>query len=116
MDDRLADEARTYTERQCPQMLDAGSRLDSLTYDRASRTLTRWITLYGVLDNEETLRQMKNDGPRLRGVLLAQTETNTDLQQSRRYGVNFRFVYRSASHPAFRQEFILTPNDYRREN
>lgn len=115
-DERMAEEARRYTGRQCPRKLDEGSRLDSLTYDVRSRTLTRWITLYGVLDDSLTLQRIERETPWLRNYLLGQTEADADLQEARRHGVSFRFIYRSAGRTAFRQEIILTPDDYRREN
>lgn len=113
-DDRMDEEARRYTARQCPQALDAGSRLDSLTYTATGRTLTRWITLHGPLDDEQTRRQLQTNPETIRQYLLGQTATDADLQEARRHGVTFRFVYRSASLSAYLHEITLTPDDYRR--
>ena len=51
-DERCGREAREYTEKQCPRRMDDYTMMDSLTFDRASRTLTYYYTMEGMLDTD----------------------------------------------------------------
>ena len=44
-DNRLYREAKEFTVNHCPQEPEKGTRLDSTTYDIASRTYTQWYGL-----------------------------------------------------------------------
>lgn len=89
-DNRLKREAQAYTQNNCPQEVEQGLWLDSLTYDIASRTYTSFYTANAT--NEQVLRKQN---PLLHNLLLQRLVNNTDYKDVKAQGVTFGYVYRS---------------------
>lgn len=75
-DQRLKREAQSYTQNNCPQEVEAGLWLDSLSYDIPSRTYTSHYTASAT--NEQLLREQT---PLLHHLLLQRLIDNTDIQR-----------------------------------
>lgn len=108
-DQRLQREAREFTQNNCPQEPEPGSRLDSTTYDPQSRTFTSWYSLSA--ENEEVV---KANGPLLRRKLLEELIADVNYKAVKDEKVTFRYVYRSQARTSLIYETRLTASDYAR--
>ncbi|MBP3228583.1 MAG: hypothetical protein J6M53_07390 [Bacteroidaceae bacterium] len=112
-DEALARQAREWTETNCPRTLDEATRIDSLTYSPATRTLTYWYSVVGQYDNESTYLALRNQEDMLRKQFATSIRTSTEIKDAADSGVNFEYVYRSARTGARQYVLVVTPKDYR---
>ncbi len=93
LEDRCAREAKEFTEKHCPIVLDKTTKdivMDSMTFDRQSHTVSYCYSLRGRLDNDSLY---KNNEPFEQ--LLMNVKNSQDLQLYKDAGYNFRYVYYS---------------------
>lgn len=108
MEERAANEARTYTQKNCPLQLSEQIVMDSMTFDAASHTFGYHYRMTGSLDNDSAI-----DKPFMRQQLGDALRNLTSLQAYKDEGYSFRYVYRSASHPDhILLEELFTREDY----
>lgn len=110
IDDRAAREARDYTLKNCPTPVNNYCRTDSMTFDRATRSLVYYYSLVDKADNEEVMRmnEKKMHEALLNGIISA-----TNLKAYKDASISFRYVYRSASNPQKTlYETTFTKKDY----
>ena len=107
-DQRLQREAREFTSNNCPQELEPDSRLDSITYDAVTRTLTSWYSLSP--DNETAV---KDNAPLLRRKLLDQLIADVNYKAVKDKSVIFRYVYRSQVSSTIIYDTQLKANEYK---
>lgn len=96
IDDRAEREAREFTEKNCPTPEIDHTRTDSLAFDRSSRTLTYYMSLFDIADNKEAI---DHDKARLHQALLSGIINATNLKAYKDAGLTFRYVYHSGSNP-----------------
>lgn len=96
LEDRAAREAREYTQKNCPTPVINNIRTDSLTCDKATRTIGYWYTMCGTADNAE---QVKAQHEKLKDILLEGLKASTQLKIYKDAGFNVRYVYHSQKAP-----------------
>lgn len=106
-DKRLHREANEYTENKCPQEVEPGLMLDSISYSIASRTYTTFYSANAA--NEQMLR---SNSPLLHQMLVKQLINNTDYKDIKDKGVTFRYVYHSQATKTVFYETTVTANEY----
>lgn len=106
-DQRLKREAQSYTQNNCPQEVEAGLWLDSLSYDIPSCTYTSHYTASAT--NEQLLREQT---PLLHHLLLQRLIDNTDYKDVKAQGVVFGYVYRSKTTKAVFYKTSIEPSEY----
>lgn len=104
---RLKREAQSYTQNNCPQEVEAGLWLDSLSYDIPSRTYTSHYTANAT--NEQLLREQT---PLLHHLLLQRLIDNTDYKDVKAQGVVFGYVYRSKTTKTVFYKTNIEPSEY----
>lgn len=110
LEDRAAREAREYTQKNCPTPVVQDTRTDSLTVDKATRTIGYWYTLCGKADNPEGVKSQQQ---KLRGVLLSGLKASTQLKLYKDAGFNIRYVYHSEKNPKLvLLDFTFSQKDY----
>lgn len=109
-DDRCAREAREYTEKQCPHRMDEYTVMDSLTYDRQTRTLNYYYTLEGALDNDSVMTDQACE--ELKKMLHKDVINSVGLKSYKEKDINFRHCYYSKSSGKIRFQVRFTPEDY----
>ncbi len=109
-DERCGREAREYTEKQCPRRMDDYTMMDSLTFDRASRTLTYYYTMEGMLDTDSMATP--EFGEALETTLRKHIVNSVDLRSYKKEGLNFCYQYNSKSTGKVRYKVLFTPEDY----
>lgn len=94
LEDRCAREAKDYTEKKCPAAINEFTRIDSLTFDKATHTMHYYYTLSGNADNAEAVAQTNP-----RELLVNEVRNMTAMEIYREAGYSFAYSYRSASNP-----------------
>ena len=90
LEERCEREAKEFTKKHCPTMVDKLVRLDSMTFDRTTHTIGYAYTLTGQIDDAEVISR---NNPRQ--LLLSQVENSTHLKLYKEAGYSFRYVYYS---------------------
>ncbi len=110
IEDRIAREARAFTQKNCPTPVQNHMRTDSMVFDITTRTLTEYHTLTDVADNEDIINASKK---KMHQSLLNALINTTHLQAYKDASINFRYVYHSASDPSkILYEDSFTKKDY----
>lgn len=105
-DEQLAEEARAFTEKHCPQRLDAYTMLDSTVYDLRSRTYKSYLTL-----GHETPSTLQDNLPLVKRTLIQELQNNPNWNAAREKDVRFEYIYRMERDGA-QFSVLLTPEDY----
>lgn len=90
LEERCEREAKEYTEKHCPIPVAKDIVMDSMTFDKASHTITYAYTLRGELDDSAVV-----NGVNSRELLLGQVKNSANLRQYKEAGYSFRYVYHS---------------------
>ena len=90
MDERCARECRDYTKKNCPSLITENVTIDSLVFQKSTRTLIYYYTVAGVIDDAEQLKKYN-----LRGELLKELKNSTTMTTYKEAGYHFRYVYYS---------------------
>ena len=108
LEERCAREAKTYTEKNCPAFINKATRIDSLTFDAATHTVSYCYSLIGEADVPGSINE---EEARLR--LLNEVKNSTNLKAYRDEGYNIRYVYHSGNNPQdVLLEVMFTKKDY----
>ena len=96
MEDRVAQECKEYTKKQCPSQIVANTRMDSMVYESDSRTIRYYYSLFNDADNKDRIAAHKQE---LRQTLLAAVKKDMGTKIYKEAGFNFRFTYHSGKDP-----------------
>ncbi len=110
LEDRAARETKEYTEKNCPTPTVNFTRMDSITFDKSSRTVNYYYTLCDKADDTEIINKQKDE---LRKTLLKSLKVSTQLKVYKQAGFNIKYVYHSEKSPGtilFEAEY--TKKDY----
>ena len=109
-EDRCRREAREYTERQCPRLVDKNICLDSMTYEEAPQGFVYHHTVMGELDNDSLLTPEALS--QFRDKLVQQISNDISLKRCKDRGFTFTYRYTSASTGNLFTEAAIGPEDY----
>ena len=90
LEERCEREAREYTEKHCPTPVAKDVVMDSMTFDKATHTITYAYTLTGQLDDSAVV-----EGAHSRDLLLQEIKNSAHLRLYKEAGYSFRYVYHS---------------------
>lgn len=110
LEDRAARETKEYTEKNCPTPTVNFTRMDSITFDKSSRTVNYYYTLCDKADDIDIINKQKDE---LRKTLLNSIKASTQLKVYKQAGFNIKYVYHSEKSPntiLFEAEY--TKKDY----
>lgn len=110
-DDQCMQQAREYTEKQCPQRISEGVVLDSMTYSKALRCLSYHYTLSGEIDDAKLVQ---GNIDMFRRQLLSMIANSVELKRAKDEGISFRYVYVSASSRKQLVSITLRKEDYKK--
>lgn len=95
IEDKAVREAKEYTEKYCPTPIINGSSTDSTVYEQSTKTYIYYITLSGSADKPEIIAKNRK---LLHDTQKQALNNNPGIKKYKEAGINFRFIYRSASH------------------
>lgn len=84
--------------------------MDSIVYDRSSRTVLYFYTLDGLMDVKVSFMQKLHD--ELEKLLIENVVNSTELKQHKESRMNFAYKYFSKSSGDLLFEVRVTPEDY----
>ena len=90
LEDRCEREAKEYTEKHCPTPIAKDIVMDSMTFDKATHTITYAYTLSGQLDDSAVV-----NGSNSRELLLQEVKNSTNMKLYKEAGYSFRYIYHS---------------------
>lgn len=108
-DDQCEQQASDFTEKQCPMKVSEGVVLDSMTYSKSLRCITYHYTMSGKMDDAKLVQD--NTGMIRNGLCKAITNS-VELKRAKDAGINFRYVYVSASSHKTLTSITLRKSDY----
>ena len=108
--ERCRREAREYTERQCPRLIDQYIVMDSMTYEDEPQGFTYHQTVQGELDNDSLLTPEAIST--FQEELLARIRKDISLRRYKDRGFTFTYRYTSASTGKLFTEVSFGPEDY----
>lgn len=109
LEDRCEREAREYTEKNCPTVLDKEMTLDSMSFHKKTLTMHYYYTVSGKLDDAEILK--KADAKK---ALLDQLRNTTSIKNYKDAGYKFTYTYWSAKRKGKKvMEYRFTEKDYK---
>lgn len=91
LEDRCEREAREFTRKHCPTLINKDIALDSMVFDKESRTVSYCYTLRGEIDDTALIRRSDS-----RELLLQQLKNATSLKLYKDAGFSFRYTYHSS--------------------
>lgn len=125
-DERCAREAKDYTMKQCPQQIDKGIMLDSMTYSKtgkddnvSNRKFTYYYTFSGMQDSllnrmlkevPDTARKRLDD---FKKAMLNGLTTSVQLKPYKDKGFIFEYIYYSTKTKAPILQFKFIKEDYK---
>ena len=108
LEDRAARESKEYTEKKCPATIDEFTIIDSITFDKATKTVHSYFSLRG---NADTVGVLKDDN--VRRALIDELKRNTNNRVYKDAGFCFAYTYYSASRKGkVLYETTLSTKDY----
>ena len=94
LDQKAAQEAKLYTQKNCPAQISENLTMDSLTFEAGSHTLHYYYTLSGNADSVGLLN--KDDA---RQALLTELKNTTTMMAYKNAGFSFSYTYHSKKNP-----------------
>ena len=91
LEERCEREAKEYTEKHCPTPIAKNIVMDSMTFDKATHTITYAYTLSGQLDDSAVVNRSNS-----RELLLQEVKNSTNLKLYKEAGCSFTYTYYSA--------------------
>lgn len=110
-DEQIAREAREYTMKECPRYVDKSTRMDSTTYDIATRTFAYNYTVEGELDNPALYTEQVKSA--FRDKVLREIRSSIPMKSYKDEGLTIIYRYLSASTGETRLEYRFEKEEYR---
>ena len=108
LEDQCAREAKAYTAKNCPAKMEENIIIDSLTFERETRTLHYYYRMTGLGDRENAI-----DTAAAAQILRDGLKNTTAMKVYKDNGYNFTYTYRSEKDPKkILFEVALTKKDY----
>ena len=112
LDERVAREAHEYTRNHCPMWVDACTRLDSTTYEMASRTYCYHYSVYGQMDTPQNYAFMKEHADQIHDAMVETAANTPDLSETIKARITLAYQYRSASDGQLKHSILVVPDDF----
>ena len=109
--ERRQREAKEFSERECPRMVDTYIRMDSMAFSEEPVGLVYYYTVLGELDNEELLTPDVVEDFRTR--LLENIRNDINMRRDKEEGFTFTYRYTSEKTGKPFIEAAFGPEDYR---
>ena len=108
MEDRCEREAKEFTKRNCPTMIEAEIMIDSMTFERSTHTIHYYYKLTGNSDRADAYK-----ADEVKTLLKNALKNTTSVQIYKDEGYSFEYTYRSEKDPkVIYFDVLLTKKDY----
>ena len=108
----FAHDARDYTEKNCPMMMDQVTRLDSIVFVEQDNRIGDMVMYYSLILNDETRTVLMDNLGELADMNLKDLRNSVPLVKYKEAGVGFTYIYRDAETGEKIVEYHFTEKDY----
>lgn len=109
-EDQMIEQAADFTQKQCPKDMDSYTTIDSMKFNKDTRTIHYFYTLKGQLDDTITLTSgVKED---FRENMLVKLRDDLSLKKQKEEKLIFAYHYMSQKSGKTLLEVSFTPEDY----
>ncbi|MBQ6193499.1 MAG: hypothetical protein IJK43_03590 [Prevotella sp.] len=109
LEDRAEREAREFTRKSCPMKISEGVVIDSMTFDRSSKTVRYMYSLSGNMDTTITEEISK----KVEKQMLEDLRNTPHLKIYKEAGYRFRYTFFSTKQPKHLiLDYDFTPEQY----
>ena len=105
-------DAREYTEKNCPQMLDEYTTLDSVVYVKEKDGAGDLVQYYSLNLNEAARQELMNQLGKLADMNLTAVRNSIVFAKHKEEGVSFTYIYHDATTGEKIVEYHFTKKDY----
>lgn len=106
-------EAREYTEKHCPEQMDAFTRLDSLVFEKGTNGEVGTLHSYYTLSlSEEIRKEVMNKLGELGDMNLKIIRNSVILAKHKEAGATFHYIYHDEETGEKIAEYTFAPKDY----
>ena len=109
LQDRAEREAREYTKKNCPRVINQMMVLDSTAFDKATSTFFHYYTIRGAADDREHIEKIKKE---MREGLIKELHENTTNIIFKKAGFSYRYVMFSKNDGSVLYDTTLKKEDY----
>ena len=107
-ENRCEREAKEFTKKKCPAIINQNTVIDSMTFDKQTLTVSYYYSLSGNADNAMAIQQTNP-----RELLMKEVKNSTSLKGAREHEYNIRYVYYSTANKGMvLYETTFTSKDY----
>jgi hypothetical protein len=108
LEDKCERDAKDYTRKQCPAVIDSNTIIDSLTFERATHTIHYYYRLTGAADEEQLLNEIDAIN-----TLKKSLKNATVVKTYKDAKYRFAYTYRSEKDPnKILLDVVFTDKDY----
>ena len=108
LEDKCERDAKDYTRKQCPAVIDSNTIIDSLTFERATHTIHYYYRLTGAADEEKLLNEIDAVN-----TLKKSMKNATVVKTYKDSKYRFAYTYRSDKDPnKILLDVVFTDKDY----
>jgi len=110
LDDKAVREAKDFTRKSCPMKIGEGIVIDSMTFDKSSKTVRYYYSLSGRMDTTIT----EDDSKTVEATMLEEVRNSPTLKIYKEAGYHFRYSFFSTKHPGrLVLDYHFSPKDYK---
>lgn len=107
LEDKADREAKEFTKKECPRPMSDGITIDSMTFDKRTRTIHYYFTISGLADTTAI------DRSKSYSLLLKAVKGDTSTRKYKENGFNFAYTYFSEKHKGLKLiDFTFTSKEY----
>lgn len=110
LEEQMEIEAREFTLKQCPKVLDEFTTLDSISFDRESHTSSYYYTIQGELDTPDSFLPSTQDY--YRETMMQKVRSDLNLRKAKDAGISFAYHFLSEKTGQELLGFTITEEDY----
>lgn len=108
--EKIARDAKTFTEKNCPKKMDDYTIMDSTSYDFKTKSFIYYYTVSDKLDDTSLYTgELKNT---FRNTVLTEIKHSIPMKGYKEAGLTFVYNYRSKSTQKVLLQLRFTPEDY----
>lgn len=96
LEDRCAREAKEYTDKYCTTPVVNGTRTDSVTFQKDTKTYTYHCSFVGELDNAQIVAQNRD---KIHQLMVKEIKDNTSIKKLKDAKYNFAYIVHSDKEP-----------------
>lgn len=110
LEEQMEEDAKEFTLKQCPKVLDEFTTMDSITFSSLTRTSSYYYTIKGNLDNPDTF--LPSTKEYYRESMMTKLRDDLNLRKAKEAGISFAYHFTSKSTGKELLSFTITKQDY----